>query len=155
MSSNPWILHVKAYAKEKGLSYMCAATDPNCSKSYKEGKNATTKTKAITAPVPTKTRARAIAAVKTLPSPPKMAPTPAPAKAPPPPPMPNSGYIRSNRSNKHLLRKLPKEWLEYFNKGDYDNSRSQKIRLLQDGIKFDKNINHKELDELYKNKYWR
>ena len=36
MSSNPWIDHVRAFAKQHNLSYMCAATDPNCSKSYKE-----------------------------------------------------------------------------------------------------------------------
>jgi hypothetical protein len=55
MSSNKWVEHVKAYAKQHGLSYMCAATDPNCSKSYKEGKTPTTKTKAITASVVAKT----------------------------------------------------------------------------------------------------
>ena len=50
MSNNPWIQHVREYAKQHGLSYMCAATDPNCSKAYKEGKTPTTKTKTVTAP---------------------------------------------------------------------------------------------------------
>ena len=56
MSSNPWIQHVRAFAKERGLSYMCAATDPNCSKSYKEGKNTktTTTTAKTLAPAPAK-----------------------------------------------------------------------------------------------------
>ena len=54
MSSNKWVEHVKAYAKQHGLSYMRAATEPNCSKSYKEGKPPATKTKAITALVPAK-----------------------------------------------------------------------------------------------------
>ena len=34
---------------------MCAATEPNCSKTYKEKQNPTTKSKAITAPVAVKT----------------------------------------------------------------------------------------------------
>jgi len=148
--SNTWIDHIKSYAQQHGLSYGCALSDPNCSKSYKEKQNPTTQTKPNAA-----AKARAIAAVKTLTSAPKTLATPAPAKAPPPPPKPNSGYLSTNRSNKHLLRKLPKEWKEYFNKGDYDYTRSQKIELLKDGVKFDKNINHRELDELYQNKYWR
>ena len=53
--SNKWIDHIKSFAKQHGLSYGCALSDPNCSKSYKEGKTTTTKTKAITAPVVAKT----------------------------------------------------------------------------------------------------
>jgi hypothetical protein len=44
---------------------MCAASDPNCSKSYKEINNITTKTKAIAAPVAIKkatTKTKAITA---------------------------------------------------------------------------------------------
>ena len=44
--SNTWINHIKSYAKQHGLSYACALTDPNCSKSYKEKQ----KRKAITTP---------------------------------------------------------------------------------------------------------
>ena len=57
MSNNKWVEHVKAYAKQHGLSYMRAATEPNCSKTYKEKQNPTTKTKAITAPAAAKTAA--------------------------------------------------------------------------------------------------
>ena len=45
MSSNKWVDHIKAFAKQNGLSYGCALSDPNCSKTYKEKQNATTKTK--------------------------------------------------------------------------------------------------------------
>ena len=47
MSSNKWTEHVRAYAKQHGLSYMCAATDPNCSKSYKEGEHPLQKLKQL------------------------------------------------------------------------------------------------------------
>ena len=51
MSNNKWTEHVRSYAKQHGLSYGCALSDPNCSKSYKEKQ----KPKAITAPVVAKT----------------------------------------------------------------------------------------------------
>ena len=35
---NAWIEHVKKFAKEKGLSYMCAATDEECKRTYRESK---------------------------------------------------------------------------------------------------------------------
>ena len=50
MSGNPWIDHVRAYAKQHGISYMCAVSDPNCSKSYKEKQ----KPKSLTTPVSAK-----------------------------------------------------------------------------------------------------
>lgn len=31
-----WINHVKEFAKNKGISYSCALSDPNCSASYKK-----------------------------------------------------------------------------------------------------------------------
>ena len=34
--SNPWVLHVKDYAKKNNLSYMCAMTTPDCKASYKK-----------------------------------------------------------------------------------------------------------------------
>jgi hypothetical protein len=33
---NAWVAHVKKCAKEKGLSYMCAATDEDCKRTYRE-----------------------------------------------------------------------------------------------------------------------
>ena len=35
---NAWVEHVKKCAKEKGLSYMCAATDEDCKRTYRESK---------------------------------------------------------------------------------------------------------------------
>ena len=35
---NAWVEHVKKCAKEKGLSYMCAATDEECKRTYRESK---------------------------------------------------------------------------------------------------------------------
>jgi hypothetical protein len=35
---NPWIQHIKQYAKESGKSYGCALSDPECKSSYKEKK---------------------------------------------------------------------------------------------------------------------
>ena len=128
-----WIDHIKSYAKQHGLSYGCALSDPNCSKTYKEKNNTTVKTKPIAKPM---------AAVKTLTSAPKA----------PQPPKPNSNFI-NKKSNKSLLKDLPKEWLEYFNKGDYDNTRIEKIALLKDGVKFDKNISHRDLNKLYMDNY--
>jgi len=37
---NPWIAHVRAFAKSRNLSYMCAATEPECKSSYKARKDA-------------------------------------------------------------------------------------------------------------------
>ena len=54
MSNNSWVNHVREFAKQHNLTYMCAASTPECSKSYKEGKTPATKTKAITALVPAK-----------------------------------------------------------------------------------------------------
>lgn len=34
--SNPWVLHVKNYAKKNDLSYMCAMSQPECKASYKK-----------------------------------------------------------------------------------------------------------------------
>jgi hypothetical protein len=34
--SNPWVLHVKDYAKKNNLSYMCAMSQPACKASYKK-----------------------------------------------------------------------------------------------------------------------
>jgi hypothetical protein len=34
--SNPWVLHVKDYAKKNDLSYMCAMSQPACKASYKK-----------------------------------------------------------------------------------------------------------------------
>jgi len=34
--SNPWVLHVKDYAKKNDLSYMCAMSQPECKASYKK-----------------------------------------------------------------------------------------------------------------------
>lgn len=33
---NPWIEHIKRYAKETGKSYGCALSDPECKASYKQ-----------------------------------------------------------------------------------------------------------------------
>jgi hypothetical protein len=33
--TNPWIQHVKSYAKKNKLTYSCALSDPNCKSSYK------------------------------------------------------------------------------------------------------------------------
>lgn len=33
---NPWIEHIKRYAKENGKSYACALSDPECKASYKQ-----------------------------------------------------------------------------------------------------------------------
>lgn len=33
---NPWIAHVKAYAKKTGKSYSAALKDPKCKSSYKK-----------------------------------------------------------------------------------------------------------------------
>ena len=46
MSNNSWVNHVREFAKQHNLTYMCAASTPECSKSYKEKQ----KPKAITAP---------------------------------------------------------------------------------------------------------
>jgi hypothetical protein len=35
---NQWIEHVRAFAKARNLSYMCAATDPECRAAYKTGR---------------------------------------------------------------------------------------------------------------------
>jgi len=35
---NPWIVHVKKYAKKNNLSYGCAISDPECAKEYKMNK---------------------------------------------------------------------------------------------------------------------
>jgi len=35
---NDWVIHVKKCAKEKGLSYMCAATDEECKRTYRDSK---------------------------------------------------------------------------------------------------------------------
>lgn len=37
---NSWVEHVRKYAKDNSLSYMCAATDPECRSSYKARKDA-------------------------------------------------------------------------------------------------------------------
>ena len=31
---NPWVTHVKAFASQKGISYACAMSDPDCKKQY-------------------------------------------------------------------------------------------------------------------------
>ena len=144
--SNPWIQHVKSFAQQHGISYACAVSTPACSKSYKEKNGVVEKTKP---------KAKPMAAVKTLTTAPRIVPTPTPAKAAPPPPPPNSGYLSTNRSNKHLLKQLPKEWLQYFNKFDSDNTRILKIALLKDGVKFDKYISVRDLDKLYWDNYRR
>jgi hypothetical protein len=36
--TNTWTNHVKAYAKEKGITYKSALKDPQCSASYKANK---------------------------------------------------------------------------------------------------------------------
>ena len=160
MSSNPWIQHVRSFAKQHGVSYMCAASMPECSKSYKEGNNATTKTKAITAPVPTKTRARAIAAVKTLTSPPKMAPTPAPAIVPTTVPAKVAAatpVVKTKTTNaktklfnvktkyQKLVKNVSPEYADYFHYTDGEHDIMNKIKLLQKGIKFDKYADSKTL----------
>jgi hypothetical protein len=38
MPATAWVEHVKKCAKEKGLSYMCAATDEDCKRTYRESK---------------------------------------------------------------------------------------------------------------------
>ena len=38
MSSNPWITHVKSFAKRNNISYMCAITTPTCKSSYSNSK---------------------------------------------------------------------------------------------------------------------
>lgn len=40
--ANKWIEHIRTYAKNKNISYSCAVSDPDCSKTYKE-KQAKTK----------------------------------------------------------------------------------------------------------------
>lgn len=35
---NPWIIHVKQYAKKKNMPYGCALSDHNCAKEYKMNK---------------------------------------------------------------------------------------------------------------------
>jgi hypothetical protein len=139
---------------------MCAATDPNCSKSYKEGKTPTTKTKAIAAVVPTKTRARAIAAVKTLTSPPKMAPTPAPAIAPTavPAKVTATTPVVKTKTTKDktklfnvkakyqkLVKHVSPEYADYFHYTDGEHDILNKIALLKKGIQFDKNADSKTL----------
>jgi hypothetical protein len=34
--ANKWIEHIRTYAKSKNISYSCAVSDPECSKTYKE-----------------------------------------------------------------------------------------------------------------------
>jgi len=36
--TNPWILHVKQYAKKHNLQYGCAISHPECAKEYKANK---------------------------------------------------------------------------------------------------------------------
>jgi len=36
---NKWVEHVKSYARKHNLSYGCAISEPNCKKSYHDGKN--------------------------------------------------------------------------------------------------------------------
>ena len=38
--ANSWVEHVRKYAKDHSLSYMCAATEPDCKSSYKARKDA-------------------------------------------------------------------------------------------------------------------
>ena len=137
MSSNPWIQHVKSFTKQHGLGYMCAATDPQCSKSYKEKKNPQT----VTTPAKTKIRARPMAAVRTLTSPPKIALTPAPAPAPTPAPVkaptPTVSQAAKPTTNttkvkatpvfdgkpkyKSRVKTLPPEYANYFHKMDSEH----------------------------------
>ena len=35
---NPWVTHIKAYAKKHGLAYGCALSNPECRASYKSKK---------------------------------------------------------------------------------------------------------------------
>ena len=153
MSGNPWIDHVRAYAKQHGISYMCAVSDPNCSKSYKEKQ----KPKAITSPVPTKappTKARAMAAVKTLTSPPKTAPAPAPVIVPTTTPAKVTATTPAvktkpifNVKTKYLklVKNLPPEYADYFLKNDSEQDILDKIKLLKSGVKSDKYLQSKDL----------
>ena len=43
--ANPWVAHVRAFAKSRGLSYMCAATEPECKSSYQARKDAVMRSK--------------------------------------------------------------------------------------------------------------
>jgi len=70
---NKWVEHVRSYAKKHGLSYGCAVSDPNCKKSYHDGKDVP----------PLETPMRTSRVIKaTPPKPPAPAPAPAPAKTP-------------------------------------------------------------------------
>ena len=147
-----WIDHIKSYAKQHGLSYACALTDPNCSKSYKGGKTPATKTKAITAPVPTTptpARARAIAAVKTLTSAPKIAPAHLLQH------LLNRMILPRLKLNQHSTLRLNfKSLLKTFppcmliiskKKTDSEQDVLNKIKLLKSGVKFDKHLQSKYL----------
>ena len=57
MSNNSWVNHVREFAKQNNLTYMCAASTPECSKSYKEKQ----KPKAITAPASAPAVAKTVA----------------------------------------------------------------------------------------------
>ena len=35
--TNPWILHIKAFASKNNITYGCALSDPQCKSSYKKG----------------------------------------------------------------------------------------------------------------------
>ena len=51
-----WIEHIKEFAKQKNLSYGCALSDPECSRTYRlKYPPKTKKTKAVPVPVPTPT----------------------------------------------------------------------------------------------------
>ncbi len=34
MPGNPWVEHVKQFSRQKGVSYGCAVSDPECKASY-------------------------------------------------------------------------------------------------------------------------
>ena len=38
MPSNPWVEHVKKFARDHGVAYGCAIADPRCKNSYKKSK---------------------------------------------------------------------------------------------------------------------
>jgi hypothetical protein len=36
--ASAWVLHVKDFARRKGVAYGCALSDPDCSKEYRSNK---------------------------------------------------------------------------------------------------------------------
>ena len=166
MSSDPWVDHVRAFAKQHNLTYMCAASTPECSKSYKKKQNAKTKTKAITAPVNIKTRARPMAAVKTLTTAPKIVPKITPTPAPPP------ALVKTAKANvsktakatvsktappktkgplpQNIMKEIPPEFHDHFSRKENKIDRDMRIDLIKRGIyKPDNYLEGRQLQDLY------